>query len=188
MNYEKTKDLLKYHLSDTTAINNFAVPVCAAMETIIGGVSDNVSLKARLGAVGLGYLGLAFALSKGRDLSRKLFKINEKSKEKIQLMHDSLYLIGFNAIVNPALYYLSGSRNLKEIIMGTLSLSVFSAFAGGPIGYSIDIFRDLTGLEFCERKSYPDLIKRQNSKTKKGLVALLTAGSIAATAGVYLFN
>jgi len=190
---------LKKHLVDTTAINAFAVPTCAAMETStkicdliskipyvdVSAVTADVSLKTRAYAVGLGYLGLAFLLSKGRNSSRKLFKIKETSKESLQWSHDTAYLIGFNAIINPALYYISGSRDLKEMIGGTLALTVFSAFAGGPIGYTIDVFSDLTGLESCERKLYPNFIKKKSQKFKKGLAALLVTGSIAATIGVY---
>lgn len=202
MDYDKSKKFLKFHLVDATAINVLAVPVCAAMEIStklcgliskipyvdVSSIPAEVSLKTRAYAIGLGYLGLGFVLSKGRDISRKLFKVKENSKESLQWVHDAAYLMGFNAIVNPLLYYVSGSRDLKEVIGGTLALSIFSAFAGGPIGYTIDVFRDLTGLKSCKRESYPDLIKKQSPKIKKGLIALLTAGSIAATAAIYNFN
>lgn len=189
----------KKHLADTTAINAFAVPISAAMETSakicelmskipgidVSPVPADVSLVTRAYGVGLGYLGLASLLSEGRAASRKLFKIKETSKESLQWAHDTAYLVGFNALINPALYYLSGSRDLKEIIGGTLALSIFSVFAGGPIGYTIDIFRDLTGLEPCERGLYPNFIKNQSQKFKKGLAALLVTGAVAATIGVY---
>jgi len=199
--YKKLKDFYgKKHWVDCTAINTFAVPICAAMETSakicdfmnkyipyvdVNPVSDNISLITRAYAVGLGYLGLASLLSKGRNASRKLFKIKKDSGEFLQWLHDTPYLIGFNAIVNPVLYYLSGSRDLKEVIGGTLALSFFSAFAGYPIGYTIDVFKDLTGLESCERRLYPNFIKNQSPKIKKGLAALLVTVAIAATVGVY---
>lgn len=43
----------------------------------------------------------------------------------------------------------------------------------------------MTGLRNCERASYPDLIRKQRPSVKKGLAALLVAGSIAVTADIY---
>jgi len=198
--YKKIRNLdWKKHLVDTTAINTLAVPICAAMETSakicslmskipyidVNPIPSDVSLKTRIYGAGGGYLGLAFLFSKGRDASRRLFNIKETSKEYLQLVHDAAYTIAFNAVVNPILYYSSGSRDPKEIIGGTLALSVFSLFAGGPIGYIVDVFRDLTGLKSCKRKLYPNFIKNQNPRVKKGLAALLVTGSMIATAGIY---
>jgi len=58
--------------------------------------------------------------------------------------------------------------------------------ATGPVmGYSIDVARDLTGLKESNRKSYPNIVKRQKSYVKKCLAGLLAAGSILAMAGIY---
>ena len=79
----------------------------------------------------------------------------------------------------------SGARDAREITIGTAIAMGFGFVNGGPVGYAVDAFRDLTGLKDCKRPSYPDLLKRQNSKTKRGLATLLTAGAIALTAGIY---
>lgn len=182
----KTVDNLKYHVVDSTALLAESTPIFAAFETGLAGMSDDISMNARLFATGLTYLGgMGYAYAKGRDLSRKLFKIKDTTKEKIQGFHDSVYLGAFNLAVAPAIYLASGARDPKEIAIGTASAIALGLVNGAPMGYAVDLFRDLTGLKECERPSYPRLLKRQNSKTKKGLAALLTAGAIALTAGVY---
>ena len=50
----------------------------------------------------------------------------------------------------------------------------------------MDTFRDFAGIE--ESKRLPDPIKKQSSKAKKGLIALITAVSIGAVAGIYSIN
>lgn len=181
----KIIDNLKYHFIDSTAMLAESTPIFAAFETGLAGMSDEVSINARLFSTGLSYLGMGYAYAKGRDLSRKLFKIKETTKEKIQGLHDSVYLSAFNLVVAPLIYFASGTRDPKEIAIGTASAVTFGLVNGAPMGYAVDLFRDLTGLKNCERPSYPNLLKKQNSKIKKSLAALLTAGAIALTAGVY---
>ncbi|MBI2452305.1 hypothetical protein HYV50_04495 [Candidatus Pacearchaeota archaeon] len=182
---ERIKDSLTYHLIDSTALLAESTPVFAAFETGIAGMSNEVSLNARLLAGGLLYAGIGTALAKGRDLWRKVFKISDTTKERVQMLHDTAYLAAFNLVAGPAIYYASGSRDLKEIAIGTACGIAFGSVNGTPLGYAVDTFRDLTGLKECKRPSYPDILKRQNSRTKKGLAALLTAGAIALTAGIY---
>jgi hypothetical protein len=114
-----------------------------------------------------------------------LFQITDKTKETFQYIHDSAYLAIFNMAVCPFLYYASGSRDLEEIAAGTFANVIFGLFAGPPIGYSVDTFRDLTGIQSCDRNSYPSLIRDQNPRIKKGLMGLVVAGSTALTVGVY---
>jgi hypothetical protein len=185
----KIIDNLKYHLVDSTAMLAESTPAFAAFETRIAGMSDEVSINARMLAAGLTYLGgMGWAYAKGRDLSRKLFKITETSRERIQSLHDAAYLGAFNLVVAPLIYVASGAKDAKEIAIGTASAIGFGLVNGAPMGYAVDMFRDLTGLKDCERPSYPSLLKRQNSKVKKGLAALLVGSAIALTAGIYSAN
>jgi len=184
----RVKDSLTYHLVDSTALLAESTPIFAAFETGIAGMSDDISINARLIAAGLAYAGVGTALAKGRDLWRKVFKVSDTTKERVQMLHDTAYLAAFNLVAAPTIYYASGSRDLEEITIGTSLGIAFGSANGSPLGYAIDTFRDLTGLKECERPSYPNLLKRQSSKTKKGLVALLVAGAIAATAGIYALN
>jgi len=181
----KAKDSLTYHLVDSTALSAESTPIFAAFETGIAGMSDDVSINARLIATGLGYAGVGTALSKGRDLWRKAFNVGDTTKERIQILHDTAYLAAFNLVAAPAIYYASGSRDLEEIAIGTACSIAFGSANGSPVGYAIDTFRDLTGLKECERPSYPNFLKKQSSKVKKLIAAGLVAGTLGLTAGIY---
>ncbi len=183
---QKAKDSFAYHIVDSTALLAESTPVYAAFENGLAGMSDEVSMNARIIAAALTYLGgMGFIFAKGRDISRKLFNITEQTRERIQSLHDASYNGAFNLVAAPLIYMASGARDAKEIVIGTASAIGFGLINGAPMGYSVDLFRDLTGLKECNRPSYPELLKRQNSWTKKGLAALLTAGAIALTAGMY---
>lgn len=181
---EKIKELLKYHVVDTTALLTSSTPVYAAMEVGVVGMSDQVSLGSRLAAAGLSYGGIALAFSRGRDISRKIFGINDSTRERTQTLHDAVYAAVFNGVTTPPLYMAMGA-DIKQAIFGGISSAALSVPMGPILGYSVDVARDMTGLKKCERASYPKLIKDQVSSVKKGLAALLLAGSLALTAGAY---
>ena len=69
---KRIKKELKAHLVDSTALLAESTPVFAAFETGIAGMSDEISLNARLLATGLTYFGgMGYAYAKGRDIYRK---------------------------------------------------------------------------------------------------------------------
>ncbi len=182
----KTKQItkgLRNHIVDTTALLTASNPIYSTFETCVAGMSDGVSMNARLIASGISYLGMGFIFVKGRDVSRKAFKINDKTKETIQQTHDIIYTVGMNLIFAPPIYFASGEIDIKKIVIGTGTAMAFSAVTGGPMGYAVDAFRDLTGIKESER--VPKLIRKQKPLIKKGLAALLVGTSIAAMAGIY---
>lgn len=181
---DKTKKGLAYHFVDTTSLIVSTFPPFAAMEVGLMGMSDKVSIDSRLAVVGVSYLGLSSAYSRGRDVSRKFFKINKETKEKIQSLHDVAYTFAFNFSVMP-IFYSFGGADLKQAIMGGFSAATLGAILGPLMGYSVDVGRDLSGLENSDRSSYPEIIKKQRPSIKKGLAGLLVAGSFAAMAGIY---
>ena len=187
--YKKIRDWAKHnlqlHLIDSTTMISIGNPISAAMEIELAGMSDEISIKARLIATTLTYAGFGSVVSRLRDLWRKGFKITDATKERIQFIHDTVYLTAFNSVFSPIFYYVSGSRDLKEITIATVAAAGLSLSLGGVAGYAIDGFRDLTGIKECNRKSYPGIIRRQSSKVKKGLAALVVAGSLGITAGIY---
>ncbi len=185
MNFRKVREGLKYHLVDTTALLTASNPIYSGTETLITRMSDGISINARLIASGIAYLGVGFVFARGRDLSKKLFKINDRTKELVQYSHDIAFTATMNLVFAPLIYLASGETDIKKITIGTGAVMAFSAITGGPMGYAVDVFRDLTGLKKCERKSYPSLIKKQRSSVKKGLAALLVGTSIATMAGIY---
>jgi hypothetical protein len=188
--YSKAIDWIKYkskeYFVDSTAMMVASTPIAALMEKTIAGMSDEVSINARLLAAGLTYAGVGEIFSKGRDSWRNLFKISDITSEKKQQVMDSLYACTFNLATSPLFYYAAGSRNIKEILVGT-GIGLGLGFCmGGPVGYAIDLSRDLTGIGQSER--IPSLIKKQNEKIKKSLFALTIAASLAITSGIYYFT
>ena len=180
---QKIRGGLKTHFVDSTAMLAASNPIFAGLETMILGMSDEISINARLLATGLFYGGEGFLVSKGRDIYRKLVKVNENTKESLQQLHDTIYMGSFCLLTTPAFYYAAGSRDLKEIVGGTVLSTLFGLTSGGLIGYAIDAYRDLTGIK--ESPRIPNMVKDMSPKMKLGLVTVLTAASIALTAGIY---
>ena len=185
---------LKYHLVDSTAMLVESNPVFAAFEVGIVGMSDLTSLYARLIATATIYGGLGSVYGKGRDFSKKIFKITDQTKERTQKIHDLVYTAAFNLFIATIMYTSSQllakltkgeDLDFGEIARGTGVAVVLGAINGIPMGYAVDAFRDLTGLKKCDRKSYPNLVKKQNLKIKKSLAGLLIGGSIVLNAGIY---
>jgi hypothetical protein len=182
----KASNSLTCHLVDSTALLVESTPVFAFFETRIAGMSNTVSINARLFAAGLTYLaGTGYIYAKGRDLSRRLFKIKDDTTERLQVLHDAAYLSAFNLVVAPLIYGASGARNIKQIAIGTATAMGFGLINGGLMGYAVDLFRDLTGLKECNRPSYPGVLRHKNPRIKQGLAILLTVGALAITVGIY---
>jgi len=179
---------LSYHFIDSTAMLVPSQPFFSAFETIIAGMSNDVSLHSKIYAAASTYAGLGWAVGKGRDFSRKLFGITGETKEYIQQIHDSAYIAAINIPIAAGLYTAAGETDVKKIAIGTAG-AVLGGFITGPaIGYSIDAFRDLTGLEPCERKTYPLFVRKMNRRTKKALAAAACALAVGAMAVVYSAN
>lgn len=186
MKYVKeTVNNLKYHIVDSTALLASSHPIFSAFETMVVGMSDDVSINAKVYLTGLTYAGLGYITSRGRDLSRRLFNITDKTKERIQSLHDSAYLAAINLPLGIGLYTLAGETDIKKITIGTGIGMTFGAFMGPWVGYAIDSYRDLTGLKTCERRVYPNIIRNLRPRTKKCLAVVLTAASIGAMGLIY---
>ena len=147
----KVSDGLKSHVVDTTALLASTGPIYAASEVFIAGMTDEVSIGSRLTIAGISYAGIGFAFAKGRDLSRKLFKITGESKERAQLIHDFGYTSAFNLVVAPIIY-LSMGADIKQAAVGGVAAAGLSVIYGPIMGYAIDASRDLMGIETCDRK------------------------------------
>lgn len=181
---------LKYHVVDSTSMLAESHPVFSAFEVGIAKMSDTTSINARLLATGIAYAGMGYLFGKGRDLSRKFFKITDQTKEKIQHIHDIAYTAAFNLAIAPPMYAVSQilakeDIDLRKIVIGSATATVFGAVNGSPMGYAVDVFRDLSGIKECNRPSYPNFLKRQSSKIKKGILTGLIAASIGAMGLIY---
>ena len=179
----KAVRFIKNHLSDSTAMILSYTPMAAAVETFTAGITNEDSANARTFGAGLTYAGLGLVYSKGLHLSRRIYQITTESTEKEKLKHDTLYGIAFSLAISPFFYLAVGINDWKQITIGTVIGTGAAIFGSGITGYSIDGFRDLMGLENSER--IPRRIANLRASAKKGLAALLVAGSIGLTAGVY---
>lgn len=181
-----TKDSIKKHLIDSTAISTVTNTVMAPLETLVCGMSNDVSISARILGTTLTFVGMGSLYSKGRELSKELFNITEKTSEKIKALHDIAYTSGYLLATTPLFYYASGSRDITEIATGTIASAAVGLLAGAPTGYIIDTYRDFTEIEKSER--LPNCLKNRSSKVKKSLATLITAGAVATTATFYHLN
>ncbi|MBR9693421.1 hypothetical protein GOV07_05885 [Candidatus Woesearchaeota archaeon] len=180
---EQVKDKGPGYLSDSTAVATIYTPVYAFGETVVAGMSHALSQDARLLGLLTIYGGLGKLIGYGRDLSEKAFKITDETSKTVKNIHDTLYLAATGLIINPPFYFAVGSRDPKEIFWGTVFGVGVGAAAGIPMGYALDWFRDLTGVQ--ESKRLPPIMKHASAKTKKKIAASLVAAGIALTAVVY---
>lgn len=183
----KVGKFVRNHVVDTTGMLATTFPLCSAVEVFINRMSNQVSRGAKYFGAELSYAGLGFAFAKGRDVSRRVFGVNDQSSELVKGVHDGLYTAAFNVVATPFIYWAQGA-DFKEGLLGGVSMAVLSPVTGPLAGYGIDVMRDLTGLGECNRSSYPDVVKNRSPAVKKGLAALLAAGSIAAMGGIYSLN
>lgn len=173
----------RQHLTDSLGCIVVATPLGALFENVMAGMSDEVSLKSRLIAGGLFLGGLGGVFGKGRDLSRKLLHITEETKEIYQQAHDMVYLAGMTAVVNPLIYIGAGARDPKEIAIATASATFVALCSGGLMGYSVDLFRDLTNYETSLR--LPEKIRNAKSSIKQAAAVGIVAASIGAAGTIY---
>lgn len=66
----------KRYIVDVVATTAVTTPVLAGLETLVAGMSTEVSLKARAIGVGLAVGGVATLFTYGREYFKKLFKNN----------------------------------------------------------------------------------------------------------------
>ncbi|MBS3167868.1 hypothetical protein J4216_01970 [Candidatus Woesearchaeota archaeon] len=186
-NLEKLTFGLKRHIVDTIGMLTFTNPVYGTIE-IVSGMSNEVARGVRYAVATTCFLGLGYLVSAGRRISRRIFNIKEDSSERLQSFHDVAYMSALNIILNPALYALGGETDPEKIVISTGISTIVGAFTGPFIGYSIDLYEDLTGIQKCERPSYPNLLRDMKLRNKKFLAVGVTAASLSLLSGVYSLN
>lgn len=179
---QKIKEGLPYHITDSTAFLILSSPTFAAIETQFFRMSHDNSVNSRLLAAGLTYAGIGGLFSKGMHSSRNFFDIKPESKERIKQIHDTGYSL-ICSLTTPLFYYTAGVRDTEQIVLGTGVTLALATALGGPVGYFVDAFRDLTGLEDSER--IPKTIQQKSPAVKKGLAALLTTAAAGLTFAMY---
>ena len=178
---------IKTHLVDSTAILASVTPIWTVFDTSIG-MEDEVSIKAKLNVALVTYAGSGWLYGKLRDVSKKHFGITDRTKEKIQGVHDFLYNAAYTSVLSGLVYAASQEPDIRKI-GAAMGFAAGTAVIRGPIaGYAIDVARDLTGIRECNRRLYPRLAKERTSGIKKGIAASLLAASIGVQALTYHFT
>jgi hypothetical protein len=186
---KKSIDGLKKHLIDTTGVVAAANPFMSILEVSpLNNMTVWESVNARITGTALFYAGLGSVFSKGRDLSKRIFKIKGKSEETLNWLHDAVYGIGFGFAVSHLIYpvasYMAGEQlNYPKIFNASAIAGISSIPIGMAAGYYIDAIRGLTGIEESER--LPELVKRQSPFRKKTLATLLALSQAAPMALTY---
>ncbi len=173
------------YMVETTAALAESNPWYSLLEVTVADMSDDVSLHARLVATGISYAGLGYFFTQTRALSRRLMHITDHTAERWHLLHDAAYTAMFNVTLAPIMYYIAGAHDPREIAIGTAVATAIGAVNGSPMGYAVDIFNDLFGLQPCERKSYPSLLRTQPPRVKKAIAVGCIAASIGTMAAIY---
>ncbi len=176
---------LKRHFIDSTAIVSIATPINATLETMVVGMSDKVSINSRLFGAGITYAGLG-SLTKIRDASKRYLGIVKESKQYVKGLHDIAFAGIFVVGTKPLVYIASGESDWKKIGLATFLSTLTIGAIAYPLGYAVDSYRDLTGIESSER--LPKFIERQSPKVKKSLATFLTASLVGVAGLVYAFN
>lgn len=182
LNWIKTNGT--YHIVDCTALLAESLPIITAFD-LGTGMEEAVSTNGKYATTSATYLGLGTAFARGNFASRRLCKITDQTPEWKITVHDITYTAVFNAIVQPLFYLASGERDLKQLVMTSGVITAVLA-ANGRFGMgAVEWARDLTGLDQNNKRSYPDLLRRRNSKTKKAIAVGLMAASLSAIVDMY---
>lgn len=174
---------LRRHVVDSASIMSESNPIYAMAEVGLSGLPYEASLNSRIICTAMTFAGVGWAYGKGRDLWRKRFQITDRTRELVQTLHDGLYASAINIGLMPAIYLASGVTDPLEIATGTTWAAGIGLLNGVPLGYAVDLGRDLTGVE--ESARIPRFIRERSPTVKKTLAAILAAGSVGLTSLVY---
>ncbi len=183
-------------ITTSTALLIVASPIQAVNDTVIleylgkaldaGGINyikmmamtNESSINAKFGVAAITYCGIGWAYRNLRQVSKKSFGINDKTKERIHWLHDWIYTTAFSSGVLAGGYIYSQESNWWKI--GTaLAISAATQTIRGPlIGYSVDCYQDMLGFRECERTTYPKSVKKMGRKGKLAVAAGAVALSI----------
>ena len=184
MDKKKLEYEVKEHLVDTTSIITLTMPLNTGIETFVANMSNKVSISSRAINLALAYGGLT-RLVKLRDYSKK--KLNIDSRHGIiKTAHDVVFGLSVAPPIKTAVYLASGETDWKKIGIGVLGTMGIVGLLAAPMGYAIDVGRDLWGIKKSERT--PRYFENKCEKAKKYFAAGLLTGTIALTSGIYGIN
>ena len=177
---------LKRYAVDVVATTAVATPVLSALETMVAGMSNEVSIKARILGVGLSVAGVATIFTYGREYFRRLFGRDMNGNNLPAFTYDARYAAFFAAALSPFFYSVAGSQNIVEMGVATALNTGLAYIAGGPYGYMLDAAHELTGI--TEPRRLPKFLRESSDRCKKGVAASVVLFSAGLTALIYVMN
>ena len=193
----KVSEGVKLHFVNAPAMLAVGHPIFALMETSnYVGMSDMESGLAKLVA-GTAVMagGMGWLYDKGNELWDGWFDITEDTGFWRKRAHECLYLSAFNMSITPIIYPLSmlisweltgETPDFENVITGIGMAGLFGLIVGGSVmRYSVDVAKDLMEIKPCDRKLYPDLVRRQSRRVKRGVYFGGLAVGAAVMVGVY---
>ena len=172
------------HLRDCSAILVVGTPIYAWLEVHGIGLTPVVSLRVRCMNALFLVSGLGWIIARGRDYSHRLFGIQPgRSRERVLIAHDLLFLVVINGLLAPPFYLLSGA-SFRGVARGTALAMIVSVLTGPLNGISIDSFRELRGSVATSR--LPARVRNQPTTVRQGLVLVVMAFSVFFVLASYL--
>ena len=173
----------KKYVVDSTAVLSASTPIFAGLEMLVMQIPAENSVNARLLSAKLTYMGMGYAVGKAREFYLKMMQVSDQTSKSAKFLYDAAYVALFNMAVTPPFYYYSGVHDIKKIVFGTAIAIGVGLVSGGPVGYVIDAYRDLTGIQ--ESRRLPAFVKNMNPRLKLGLATALTAAALGITVKIY---
>lgn len=176
----------KRYAVDVAATTALATPVLAGLETMVAGMSTEVSLKARVLGVGLSVAGVSSIFTYGREYFRRMLGKDMNGNNLPAFTYDARYAAFFAAALSPFFYGVAGSRDIVEIGVATALNTGIAYVAGGPYGYMLDAAHELTGIQQPQR--LPAFLRDSGDRFKRGVAAGSLLFSAGLTALIYAMN
>lgn len=183
---EKVVKFLARHCVEATALTTACNPIYAFFETIISRIPNEISIHSKYTGSLLSYIGLSKLYVEGGKLWDRKFGIDENTPLEKRIRHNKLYTAAFNAGFSVLFYPCNGEHDPLKVAAATATASVFGYLFGDLSRSAVETGHELIG--FKESNRTPRFMKNLGPNAKKGLAALLVAGSILAMKGIYTVN
>jgi len=199
--------------ASTTIIIAFT-PISALVEKL-SSMTDISSYISRLGTIPITYLEIPLLLLGRKYYHMYIAKTNDDSTQKHRENHDKIYGAATTAIISPLFYYyVSNVQDWVMIAGATAGGLILAATIIKPLLYVMDVAKDLMGIETLQKArkdhrkpkefskivyirkaqqytkdktlKFENWLETKSQRAKRTGLALLVAGSIAATAAVYM--